>query len=34
MMKIEAKKQMIMFTKEQTDFTIESANNLSQLLEF
>ena len=34
MMKIEAKRQTLLLTKEQTDFTIESANNLSRLLGF
>lgn len=34
MMKIEAKKQTLLLTKEQTDFAIESANNLSRLLGF
>jgi len=34
MMKIEAKRQTLLLTKEQTDFAIESANNLSRLLGF
>jgi len=34
MMKIEAKRQSLLLSKEQSDFAIESANKLSQLLGF